>query len=79
MFNNLLWQNHEAGYYFEQIRREFGTKFDERNISFWQQLSETIENTGKNIADIVTLIPRIDYYDMTYSTPIQIMRLFEFV
>jgi hypothetical protein len=46
----------------------------ERNFQFWQQLQEIIEKNGENVAVIVTLIPRMDYYDITYSLPVQIIR-----
>ena len=37
-------------------------------------VQEIIEKNGENVADIVTLIPRMDYYDITYSLPVQIIR-----
>ena len=37
-------------------------------------IQEIIEKNGENVADIVTLIPRMDYYDITYSLPVQIIR-----
>jgi len=65
---------------FEDIKEKrvrYQSSDGERNFQFWQQLQDIIEKNGENVADIVTLIPRMDYYDITYSLPVQIIRNWE--
>ena len=41
------------------------------NVAFddWQELGEIIERNGKNVADIITLIPKLNQFN--YKTPAQ--------
>ena len=51
--------------------------FTEFYVQKWYQLGQIIEKNDKNVADIVTLLPRLKSFDMRMNYPAQtVPRLF---